>query len=217
MRFKLAVSLLCVVFSSASAVSSEAFAARVRPSFREFATARALEPGNPLQLRASDLVITTTEGNITCEDARMPGTLQNNGLSSDNFLVSDATFKASGGGPCASTTPLGSVKITASPPKGGWPGLARTSSGKVKIIGPIALNATFEPPSHPTVSCIWSATKVKATFNVDSQPIVVRVLGAKFKRSGGEIACPKTIRMSADYNLTTKEQGGTKQVAVSVS
>ncbi len=218
MRIKLVVSVLGVAFTAATVFSSDASAKRVKvfPSFREFSTGRILEPGDPLLLKASDLLITTTEGNITCEDGRLTATLQNNGLKADGFLVTGATFHDAGGGPCPSTTPLGAATITSAPPKGGWPGLAKTS-GKAKVTGPLVLTAVFEPQPGQTVTCTWSATRVKPTFIPNGQPIEARISDAKFKRSGTEAACPKKALLSADYNLTTQEPGSSKQVAVSMS
>src|SRR5205823_1738748 len=104
-------------------------------------------------------------------------------------------------------------KITANPPKGDWPGVAKMVRGTAKVTGPVELTVKFEPPSGPTVTCIWSATRVKATFIPNGQPVEARVSNAKFKRLGTEAACPKTALLTADYNLTTKEAGGSKQVA----
>lgn len=219
MRIKLVVSVVGVAFTAVMVFSSGALAKKVKvfPSFREFSTGRILEPGDPLVFKASDLLITTTEGNITCEDGRLTATLQNNGLNADGFLVTGAAFHDVAGGPCSSTTPLGAATITAAPPKGGWPGLAKARSGQAKVTGPVVLTAMFEPQPGQTVTCTWSATRVKATVIPNGQPIEARVSSAKFKRLGTEAACPKKAYLSADYNLTTREPGASKQVAVSMS
>jgi hypothetical protein len=217
MRIKLVASVLGVAAVATSVLSSDASAKTPLPSFREFSTGRILAPGEALLLKASDLLITTAAGNISCEDGRFNATLQNNGLSADGFLVTGAAFHAAGGGPCPSTMALGAARIASAPPKGGWPGLAKARSGRTKVTGPVALVVTFEPQPKQTVTCNWSATKVKSTFIPNGQPIELRVAAAKFKRLGKELACPKTIFLSADYNLTVKEAGGSKQVAVSMS
>jgi hypothetical protein len=218
LRIKLVASVLGVALAAVTMFSSDASAKALIPSFREFATGRVLEPGEALLFKASDLLITTAEGNITCEDGRLNATLQNNGLRADGFLVTGATFHAAKGGECPSSTPLGAATITSAPPKGGWPGLAKARSGHTKVTGPVALTAKFEPTSGQKVTCIWSATKVKATFIPNGTPIEVRVSAAKFKRQvTADVACPKTVFLSADYNLTVKEAGGSKQVAVSMS
>ena len=217
-RVKLVVSVL-VAFTALQILSPDAVARKVKyfPSFREFSTGRILEPGAPLQLKASDLLITTTEGTIACEDGRLTATLQNNTLSADGFLVTAAVFHNAKGEPCPSTTPLGAATITTAPPKGGWPGLAKARSGQAKVTGPVVLTATFEPHPGQTVTCNWSATKVRLTFIPNGQPIEARVSNAKFKRLGTEAACPKRAFLSADYNLTTQEPHSSKQVAVSMS
>jgi hypothetical protein len=215
-RVKLVVSVL-VAFTGLQIFSSDALAKKVFPSFREFSTGRILEPGAPLQFKASDLLITTTEGTIACEDGRLTATLQNNTLSADGFLVTAAAFHNTKGEPCPSTTPLGAATITTAPPKGGWPGLAKARSGQAKVTGPVVLTAMFEPHPGQTVTCNWSATKVRLTFIPNGQPIEVRVSNAKFKRLGTEPACPKRAFLSADYNLTTQEPQSSKQVAVSMS
>jgi hypothetical protein len=219
MRIKLVVSVLGVAFTAVTVFSSDALAKTVKvfPSFKEFSTGRILVPGDPLVLKASDLLITTTEGNIACEDGRMTATLQNNGLRTDGFLVTGASFHNAGNGPCPSTTPLGAATITTAPPKGGWPGLAKARNGIAKVTGPLILTATFKPQPLLSVTCTWSATRVKATFIPNGQPIEVRVSDAKFKRLGTEAACSKSVFLSADYNLTTQEPVSSKQVAVSMS
>jgi hypothetical protein len=87
----------------------------------------------------------------------------------------------------------------------------------MKVTGPVQLTATFEPQPSQTLTCTWSATKIKATVIPNGQPLEARVSSAKFKRVGTDAACPKTIFLSADYNLTTPEPGSNKQVAVSMS
>jgi hypothetical protein len=188
---------------------------RVFPSLREWSTGRILEPGTPLQFKASNVLITTSEGNITCEDGRLNGPLQNNGLHSDGFTVNAAAFHDAKGGSCPSTTPLGPATITTEPPKGGWPGVAKTN-GKTSVTGPLVLTANFEPSGVP-VTCTWSDTKVRATFIPNGTPIEVRVSNAKFKRAGSLATCPKKAFLSADFNLTTPEPGTSKQTLVSMS
>src|SRR3984893_6303708 len=137
LRIKLVVSTLGVAIAALAVFSANAMAKPVIPSFREFSTGRILAPGNSLLFKASDLLITTAEGNISCEDGRLTSTLQNNGLGADGFLVTGATFHNAGGEACPSTTPLGAATITTSPPKGGWPGLAKAKRGRAKVTGPL--------------------------------------------------------------------------------
>jgi hypothetical protein len=217
LRTKLVVSVLGVAIAAVAVFSADALAKLPIPSFREFSTGRILQPGNPLLFKASDLLLTTSEGNITCEDGRLNATLQNNGLSGDGFLVTGASFHDVGGAACPSTTPLGAATITSSPPKGDWPGVAKAKSGHAKVTGPVVLTAMFEPQPGQTVTCTWSATKVKSTFIANGQPIEARVSDAKFKREGTEAACPKVMFLSADYSLTTPEPETSKQVPVSMS
>ena len=218
-RINLVGSVVVSACVAVAVLSSNALAGKVKvyPSFREAGTGTLLEGGDPLTFKSSAVVIATMEGNITCEVGVLKGTLQNNGLRADGFLVTGAAFHAGGGGPCASSTPLGAATITTAPPKGGWPGLAKAKSGHSKVTGPLVLTGEFEPAPGQKVTCTWSATKVKATFIPNGQPIEARVSAAKFKRQGTDTTCPKTIFLSADYNLTVKELGGSKQVAVSVS
>jgi hypothetical protein len=202
-RIKLVVSVAGAACVAATILSSNALAgkAKVYPSFREVGTRTLLEAGDPLTFKSSAVVIATTEGNITCEVGVLKGTLQNNGLKTDNFVVNNTTFHAAGGGPCPSTTPLGPAKITAEPPKGGWPGVAKIR-GKASVIGPLVLTAKFEPPSA-TITCTFSATKAKATFVPDGTPIQVHV-SAKFKRSAVVPGCPKSAALSGTFALTSR-------------
>ena len=215
------ITLVGVVMGVAVALvtvfSSDALAKKpkIYPSFEEVNTARILEPGDPLLLKSSDLLITTNVGNITCENARLSGPLQNNGLKTDGFLINAGTFTSASAGPCPSTMPLGPATFTIAPPKGGWPGTANTN-GKEKVTGPLMFTAKFEPLGGTTVTCTWSATRVKATFNPDGQPIEVRISAAKFKRVSGEVACPKKARLSGDFELSTHEPGSNKQFAVAL-
>ena len=217
LRIKLVASVLGVALAAVTMFSSDASAKAPIPSFREFATGRVLVPGEALLFKASDLLITSAEGNITCEDGRLNATLQNNGFKADNFLVTGATFRDAKGGDCPSSTPLGAAMITSAPPAGDWAALAKARNGQAKVSGPVALTAVFEPSPSQTVTCTWSAKKVKATFIPNGTPIEVRVSAAKFKRQGTDATCPKTVFLNADYNLTVKEAGGSKQVAVSMS
>ena len=217
MRSKLVASVLGVCLTGAIVFCPGALAVKVFPTFREFSTGRILEPGSSLLFKARNLLISKPDGNITCEDGRFTGTLQNDGLRADGFLVTGAAFHAEGGGPCPSTAPLGAATITSTAPKGGWPGLAKAKSGKLKVTGPLVMTAQFEPQPGQEVTCTWSATRVKATVIPNGQPIVARVSAAKFKRSGTNAACSKSMLLSADYELTTKEGGVGKQVAVSMN
>jgi hypothetical protein len=217
MRIKLVVPMVGVACAAVTALSSSAPAsnAKVFPSFRELSTGRILEPGNQLLFKASDVLITTKTGNITCEDARLTATLQNNQLKEDGFLVTAATFHNAGGEPCPSSMGFGAATITTAPPTGGWPGQARTN-GKAKVTGPIELTVMFEPPGM-TITCTWSATRIKATFIPNGTPLEVRVSDAKFKRVGTDATCPKSAFLSADFAMTTPAGGSGKQTAVSMS
>jgi hypothetical protein len=216
LRIKLVVAVVGIAVMAVTLLCSSALArVRVFPSFREWNTGRALEPGTPLQLKASDVLITTTDGNITCEDGRLNATLQNNGLHSDGFVVNAAVFHNSKNEPCPSTTPMGPATITTEPPHGGWPGRAKTN-GKADVVGPLVLTVVFES-SGVAVTCTWSDTKVRATFIPNATPIEVRVSNAKFKRVGTLATCPKRAFLSADFNLTTPEPGTSKQTPVSMS
>jgi hypothetical protein len=201
------ISLVCSVVGAAclavTVASPSALAGKVKvsPSFREVGTGTLLQAGDPLTFKSSAVVIAANGGNITCEVAVLKGTLQNNGLKADNFVVNSTTFHAAGGGPCPSTTPLGAAKITAEPPKGGWPGVAKIR-GKATVIGPIVLTAKFEP-AGATITCTFSAKKAKATFAADGTPIQVHV-SAKFKRSAVVPGCPKSAAMSATFALTSR-------------
>jgi hypothetical protein len=202
-RIKLVVSALGVACAAIAVLSSSALAVvKAVPSFREEGTGKLLGAGDPLVFKTTttSVVFATSEGNITCEDGRLNGTLQNNGLKADNFVLTGTKFSSSGG-PCSSTTPLGAGKITAEPPKGGWAGLAKIK-GKATVTGPIQLTGKFEP-SGATITCTWSAKKLKATFVPNGLPIQVTVSG-KFKRTAIVPGCPKTAALTGTFALSSR-------------
>ena len=216
MRSKLVVSALGVALVPVTLFSSAASAkVKIFPSLREFTTGRILVSGEPLQFKASDLLLATKEGNIACEDGRLTAKLQSNSLKEDSFVVTAAAFHDAKNGPCPSSLPgLGPATITSDPPPGGWAGVVKSTSGQAKVMGQVVLTAKFEPHPGQTLTCVWSATKFKLTWIPNGQPIEARISNAKFKRSGTTVGCPKTAHLSADYNLTA---GAGKQVAVSMS
>jgi hypothetical protein len=221
MRTKLAGSIVTAVVAAAMAFTADATArAKFIPLFREFSTGRILEPGASLQLKASNLLITTSAGNISCEDGRFVATLQNNGFNQDGFLVTSAVFHDAHGGPCTSTTPFGAATITSEPPNGDWPGQARSSRGTAKVTGPIVLKVVFEAQPGQTLTCTWSGPRIRFTFIPNGQPIKAMVSNAKFKRAAGiSTTCPKAAFLSAVYNMTTPEPGAMppKNTPVSMS
>jgi hypothetical protein len=203
LRIKITRLVLLAVFATGALAASSASAKPYSPlAYNNGGVILPIEKGDPAYLTASNAVLTTSAGDLTCASSQLTGAFQSNNLKIDTFELTGGTFDS-----CTSTTGLGNPTITGGPWSPPWTGTLDVANGKNTVTGALMFTAVFDTPAG-TVSCSWSAGKVKGRFNHDGNPINIQTTGQKFSLvAGSNSMCPAKGKLTATWALTTKPVG----------
>src|SRR5271165_1438838 len=128
-----------------------------------------LHPGDSLQWETNNAVLVAKGGlQVSCGDVKLNGALNGNNLKFDVFTLSGDVFTdcvTNGGAPASITLNTGPNGLS------GNFGV----NGKSQLNGPVMFTAQIGGgPAGGGMTCIWSASKVKSSDNINGQPIVVQ-------------------------------------------
>lgn len=162
-----------------------------------------LKAGQELKAESTNLVFTTSSGNLECTRNVITGTVQINNAKKDQGPI---TSESSTGpeelegkpGACHTTTPLKQTIITVS-------NLPWTAVFTDKGVNEVkAKKVSFTSHFGGGIACTFEASKVKSTFNVGG-PTIIETTKQKFKgNKGNNPACPKEGTLSGKWSVTSE-------------
>ncbi len=159
-----------------------------------------LAPGAKLKAFSSNLVFSTSAGNLECTENTLLGSVETNGAAKDKGKITEEFSTGTGGGACNTTTLLGKVLIKSN--NFPWP-LELTNKGTSKLKGSkkVAFEGNFFEAS---VNCNFEAGKVATTFKVGG-PLELVTSNQQFKinKKTSNALCPKEGHLSGSFVVTS--------------
>jgi hypothetical protein len=168
----------------------------------------ALVKGSKITAFSSDLVFTTSAGNLECTENTLEGFMKTNTKEKPSGEITSEKSTGTGGGLCNTTTPFGKASIE-----------SQNLSWKIKLTnkGVVQINSahgdktvTFEStfPEAGGAHCAFASKKVLASYPVSSTPVTwnITTTNQVFKLKAGSTAgCPTEGKLSGHF--TTSSNG----------
>ncbi len=188
---------LCLLasFAASIAIASPAWASELTLLTKS----GPLPSGAELQATSSNTVFESTGGNVECSSVVLTGTLGNNSASKLTATLTEASLTGTEPGKQCKTTSSGPALVTAE----GLPwSVSITTKGAVEVKGHLRL--TFDFTSLGVV-CAYEAKTLKASANINNEPVTITVTKQVFKSSKTNLKeCPPTAIASGTLTLTSK-------------
>jgi len=176
-----------------------------------------LKKGDVLTAFSSNLIFTTSAGNLECSKNTIAGTMKTNGKEKPSgSITNEESTGLETGGLCKTTTPFGRASIsTQNKP---WKLKFTTSTGKVQInssVGAklVSFESTF--PDAGGAHCAFTTKKVLPTYNEPASPapLVITSTNQVFKLAAGSTTgCPVEGKLNGTFSATSA--GKTVEVEV---
>jgi hypothetical protein len=155
---------------------------------------------------SSDLVFTTSAGNLECTENTLTGFDKTNVREKPSGEITTEKSTGTGGGLCNTTTPFGKASIESQ--NLGWK-LKLTNKGVEQINSShgdktVTFVSTF--PEAGGAHCAFASKKVLATFPVSATPVPANVTTTNqvFKLKAGSTAgCPTEGKLSGHFTTTS--------------
>lgn len=160
-----------------------------------------LKTGAKVKDFSSNLITTTKDGNLECEESTIEWELTKNAATKDTGTGAKDTETGDYEGiPGACKTALGPAKITAA----GLGAISLSDKGSGELKGSKKISYTAEFVDLGDAKCTLEGTKVKFSMNT-SGPVKLTVTNQKFKAPKGSApACPKEGTLSGEFNMTSE-------------
>jgi hypothetical protein len=199
---------LCLVAAFAMATATASAEGTGPKTFLRTAGKGLLKKGDILSAFSSNLVFTTSAGNLECSKNTIAGPVKTNGKEKDSgeITIEESTGEEAGG-LCKTTTPFGPAEIsTTNKP---WK-VKFINTGKMQVntsLGTklIQFIATF--PAAGGAKCIFGSKKVLSEFPVSATPVpaVVTTVNQVFKlQSGSTAGCPVEGKLNGSFSTSSK-------------
>jgi hypothetical protein len=167
-----------------------------------------LKKGDVITAFSSNLVFSTSAGNLECSKNTISGPDKTNGKEkpSGEITVEESTGEEAGG-LCKTTTPFGPAEIATSNKP--WKIKFITSSAKVQVntgLGSKKVIFTSTFPAAGGAKCIFQSKKVLSEYNEPATPapLVITTVNQVFKLETGSTAgCPTEGKLNGSFSVTS--------------
>jgi hypothetical protein len=212
---------LCIVAAFAMATATASAEGTGPKTFLRTAGGGLLKKGDILTAFSSNLVFTTSGGNLECSKNIIAGPVKTNGKEkpSGEINLEESTGEEAGG-LCKTTTPFGPAEIATSNKP--WKIKFITSSAKVQVstgLGTKKVIFTSTFPSAGGAKCIFQTKKVLSEYNEPATPapLVIKTVNQVFKLETGSTAgCPTEGKLNGSFSITKGAGTGGETVEVEV-
>lgn len=202
------LSLVAVFAMMAASASAEGTGPKVT---LRYATSKiALKKGDPIVAFSSNLVFTTSAGNLECTENTITGADKTNTKEKPSGEITGEKSTGPEGGLCKTTTPFGPAEILA----GNLPWkLKLTNKGVVQInssVGGKTVKFTSTFPAAGGAKCTFFSKKVLSSFTVSKTavPFVITTSAQVFKLEAGSTAgCPTEGTLAGTFTTEGKGEG----------
>jgi hypothetical protein len=165
----------------------------------------ALVKGSKISAFSSNLVFSTSAGNLECTENTLNGFMKTNTKEKPSGEITEEKSTGTGGGLCETTTPFGKAAIE-----------SQNLSWKIKLTnaGVVQINSshgdktvTFES-TFPSAGahCAFASKKVLAKFPVSKTPVpwVITTTNQVFKlKAGSTPGCPTEGKLNGTFSTTS--------------
>jgi hypothetical protein len=164
---------------------------------------------------SSDLVFTTSAGNLECTENTLTGFDKTNTKEKPSGEITAEKSTGTGGGLCNTTTPFGKASIT--PLNLGWK-IKLTNKGVVQINSNKGdKTVTFESifPEAGGAHCAFASKKVLSSFPVSATPVPWEITTSNqvFKLKAGSTAgCPTEGKLNGHFTTTSNGEAVSVEV-----
>jgi hypothetical protein len=166
----------------------------------------ALVKNSKISAFSSNLVFSTSAGNLECTENTLNGFMKTNTKEKPSGEITEEKSTGTGGGLCNTTTPFGKATIT--PLNLGWK-IKLTNKGVVQINSnkgdkTVTFESTF--PEAGGAHCAFASKKVLSSFPVSATPVpwAITTSNQVFKLKAGSTAgCPTEGKLNGTFSTTS--------------